>query len=35
MFMGADDEFDTPNLKLAVQNWMDDAHYIKELHKQE
>lgn len=33
--MGADDECDTPNLKLAVQNWMDDAHYIKELHKHE
>ncbi|RCH79138.1 hypothetical protein CU097_002036, partial [Rhizopus azygosporus] len=33
--MGADDEFDAPNLTLAVQNWIDNAHYIKELHKQD
>ncbi|RCH81233.1 hypothetical protein CU098_005817, partial [Rhizopus stolonifer] len=35
LFICVDDKFDTQNLKLVVQNWIDSAHYLKELHKQD
>jgi hypothetical protein len=33
--MGADDEFNTQSLKMAVSSWIDQARNVKELHKQE
>ncbi|KAL9540789.1 hypothetical protein MBANPS3_009484, partial [Mucor bainieri] len=35
LFMGVDDELNIPKLTSAVTNWMEKAHHVKELHKQD